>query len=146
MVYVVFQARDSAGFPEIPTLSRFLHYPVLAASSRLRRERAGVLKTFSSWRAVDPVQGTPKGVVPRDQRVLTKAKMNSKRDPARITHDGRIYRKYDPKAIPLIKSLNGAKWNHRGGFWDVSVTKEDLPSVLWVCRQLDVEVDPALLK
>ena len=71
--------------------------------------------------------------------------MDKNKQNFRLTKEGRLYGKYDPKAIPILKRLPGATWNSRGNCWQVSVAENDLPRVFEVCRQLDIEVDPALL-
>jgi SNF2 family DNA or RNA helicase len=71
-----------------------------------------------------------------------------------LTAEGQWFAEYDPQALPLIKSLPGARFHGRrcsycpGGhevpYWQVSVQAEHLPRVLQVAEQLGLEIAPEL--
>jgi intein/homing endonuclease len=62
-----------------------------------------------------------------------------------LSEDGVITMPYDRDAVPLIKSLPGAKWNPETKQWRVSIEPKDLSRVLEVCDQIRLEV-PDLLR
>ena len=62
--------------------------------------------------------------------------------PARLTADGKLYRRYDPQAKPILASLPGARWD--GGCWRVSLDEGHRHRVLKVADELGVTVAPAL--
>ena len=65
--------------------------------------------------------------------------------PGKLTWDGRIYRHFEEKAISRFRSLPGAKWNSNGKYWQVNVTEKDMPRILEVCHELNIDVDRTLL-
>lgn len=62
-----------------------------------------------------------------------------------ISEDGVITMPYDRDAVPLIKSLPGAKWNPDAKQWSVSTLPKDLPRLIEVADQLQLKV-PNLLR
>jgi SWI/SNF-related matrix-associated actin-dependent regulator 1 of chromatin subfamily A len=66
--------------------------------------------------------------------------------PSRLTADGRLYRRYDPSAGHLLRSLPGAEWNPGGKYWSVSLDHGDRRRVLEVADLLGIEeVAPELV-
>jgi SNF2 family DNA or RNA helicase len=61
-----------------------------------------------------------------------------------LTASCRLYREYDPDAVPVLRSLPGARWDAGGRYWAVSHDEGDRRRVLEVADQLGVSVDPAL--
>lgn len=64
----------------------------------------------------------------------------------KISENGIISMPYDRDAVPLIKSLPGAKWNPESKQWSVSILPKDLPRVLEVVDQLKLDVPESLRK
>jgi SWI/SNF-related matrix-associated actin-dependent regulator 1 of chromatin subfamily A len=67
----------------------------------------------------------------------------------RLTEDGKIYMPYDREAIPLLRSFPGAKFNPENlpkdkVYWAVSMRPQDLPRVLELADQLQLEVPESL--
>ncbi len=67
----------------------------------------------------------------------------------RLTEDGKIYMSYDREAIPLLRSFPGAKFNPENlpkdqVYWAVSMKPQDLPRVLELADQLQLEVPESL--
>lgn len=63
----------------------------------------------------------------------------------RLTEDGIIEMPFDREALPLLRSMPGARWNPDKKMWSVSIEPGDLPRVLEVADQLKLEV-PELLR
>lgn len=67
----------------------------------------------------------------------------------KITEDGHIYMPYDREAIPLIRSFPGARFNPENlpkdqVYWAVSMKPADLPRVIEIADQLQLEVPESL--
>lgn len=62
----------------------------------------------------------------------------------KITEIGEIIMGFDRDAVPLIKSLPGARWNPDNKLWTVSVIPRDLPRVIEVCDQLKLDIPESL--
>jgi len=67
----------------------------------------------------------------------------------KITEDGHVYMAYDPEAVPLIKSMPGARFNPENlprdkVYWAVSIKPADLPRVIEVAEQLKLEIPEVL--
>jgi len=61
-----------------------------------------------------------------------------------LTAEGKLYHKGGSIALPLLRSLPGARWDVGGQYWKVSLNEGDRHRLLEVADQLGVEVDPSL--
>jgi SWI/SNF-related matrix-associated actin-dependent regulator 1 of chromatin subfamily A len=64
----------------------------------------------------------------------------------RLTESGEIIMGYDPNAIPLLRSMPGARWNPDKKRWTVSIKPSDLGRVIEVCEKLKISVPDSLRK
>jgi SWI/SNF-related matrix-associated actin-dependent regulator 1 of chromatin subfamily A len=62
----------------------------------------------------------------------------------KLTEDGSIHMPYDRDAIPLLRSLPGARWNGDNKSWTVSIKPADLPRVIEIADQLQLQVSDSL--
>lgn len=63
--------------------------------------------------------------------------------PKRKLHaDGRVEMPYDPQALPLLRSMPGARWNPEGKHWTVSVAVKDRDRVLELAERIGLEIAP----
>jgi SWI/SNF-related matrix-associated actin-dependent regulator 1 of chromatin subfamily A len=67
----------------------------------------------------------------------------------KLTEDGKVYMPFDREALPLIKSFPGARFNPENlpkdqVYWQVSMKPADLPRVLEIADQLQLEVPESL--
>ena len=61
-----------------------------------------------------------------------------------LDDSGLITMPYDSAAIPLLRSMPGAKWQPESKQWKVSILPKDLPRVLEVAEQLELDVSEVL--
>lgn len=61
-----------------------------------------------------------------------------------LDDSGLITMPYDAAAIPLLRSMPGAKWQPESKQWKVSILPKDLPRVLEVAEQLELDVSDVL--
>jgi DNA ligase-1 len=73
-------------------------------------------------------------------RLGLKAPVAEARGERKLTEEGEIIMGYDSKAVPLVKSLPGARWNPEKKLWTVSTQPRDLPRVIEVADQLQLTV------
>jgi hypothetical protein len=64
----------------------------------------------------------------------------------KLTESGEIIMGYDPNALPLLRSMPGAKWNPDKKRWSVSIKSADLGRVIEVCEKLKLHVPDSLRK
>ena len=62
----------------------------------------------------------------------------------RLNPDGSIQMPYDAKALPLLRSLHGARWDGENKRWVASIEPKHLPRLIEVCDQLKLEVPDEL--
>lgn len=63
--------------------------------------------------------------------------------PGRKLHaDGRVEMPYDPQALPLLRSMPGARWNPEGKFWSVSTEIKDRDRVVELAERIGLEIAP----
>lgn len=58
----------------------------------------------------------------------------------KLCEDGRVIMPFDRQALPLLRSMPGARWNPEAKAWFVSMQDEHLPRVLEVAGQLKLEI------
>ena len=59
-----------------------------------------------------------------------------------LTADFEIYTPKEPKNLPILRSMPGARWNGRA--WSVSPSEGDRPRILELADRLGLTVDPSL--
>ena len=64
----------------------------------------------------------------------------------KITTDGYVIMPYDPNAITLLRSLPGAKWEPNSKRWAFSTKIENLPRVIEIAQQLNLDIPEELKK
>lgn len=75
---------------------------------------------------------------------------NADKPERKITVDGFIYMPFDRAALPLLRSMPGAKFYDKDSApegkacWGVSIKPADLPRVIEVCTQLELEIPDEL--
>ena len=62
----------------------------------------------------------------------------------KLTADGRVITPKDPAALPLIRSMPGARWVKDGVYWQVSLDTADRERVLELADRLKLDVAPEL--
>lgn len=62
----------------------------------------------------------------------------------KLTVDGVVETPYDPNAVPLIRSMPGAKWDAVSKVWRVSLKMSDRPRLLELADRLKLDVAPGL--
>lgn len=77
--------------------------------------------------------------------------ITNKKSVRKITADGKIYMPYDSAAVPLIRSLPGAKFNPDNlpkdqVYWQVSIKPADLQRVIEVSSQLKLDIANELIE
>jgi SWI/SNF-related matrix-associated actin-dependent regulator 1 of chromatin subfamily A len=78
------------------------------------------------------------GLVVKEKKVSCPKKPSA----STLTASGKLYRKYDRDAVPVLKSLPGAEWC--GSYWQVSTDEGDRHRILEAAQELGIEVDPSL--
>lgn len=61
-----------------------------------------------------------------------------------LTADGKVFTPKEPKNLPLLRSFPGARWDHEGFFWQVSLDMADRERVLELADKLKLDVAPEL--
>jgi len=62
----------------------------------------------------------------------------------KLTENGIITMPFDREAIPLIKAMPGSKWNPDSKQWSVSILPKDLPRVIELADQLQLQVPDSM--
>ena len=62
----------------------------------------------------------------------------------KLTEDGSIHMPYDIDAIPLLRSMPGTRWNGDNKSWTVSIKPADLPRVIEIADQLQLQIPDSL--
>jgi len=62
----------------------------------------------------------------------------------KLTEDGKVIMEYDPKALVLLNSMPGARWNPDEKYWSVSTKTGDLERVIEIADQLKLDVPDSL--
>lgn len=63
-----------------------------------------------------------------------------------LTTDGMVIMGYDPEALPLIRSMPGARWNPDNKYWTVSTKSADLDRVIELAEKIGLEISDELVK
>lgn len=63
-----------------------------------------------------------------------------------LTEDGYVLMPFDREALPLLRSMPGARWDPDKKCWKVSIEPKDLPRVIEVAKQLQLDIPDLLIE
>jgi len=79
-------------------------------------------------------------------RALNLSSVEKKNNRRYIESNGTVHMPYDKAALPILRSMPGARWNPDMKKWTVSVEVGDLQRVIELAKRIDMEVSEELVK